>query len=299
MGTVRLAQGVAQCRALLRRIDPDAVVGFGGYPTVPPVKAASMLGIPTVLHEQNAVMGRANRFLSKAATRIATGFPIGDGYAHVGNPVRAAVVEAAVHPFPPIHAGGPLHLLVFGGSQGARVMGEIVPPALALLSSGHRARLRLVQQVRAEDLETVKARYAELHVEAECAPFFRDLPKRMAESHLVIGRAGASTVAELTVIGRGAILVPLPGSLDQDQAANARILADAGGAEVILQPAFTPEALAERLAAFLDSPATLIDMARSAREIGIADAAARLADLVLEVAGERKRAKALADETDG
>jgi UDP-N-acetylglucosamine--N-acetylmuramyl-(pentapeptide) pyrophosphoryl-undecaprenol N-acetylglucosamine transferase len=299
MGALRLAQGVSQCRALLKRINPDAMVGFGGYPTVPPVRAASMLGIPTILHEQNAVMGRANRFLSKRATRIATGFPIGGGTAHVGNPVRAAVIEAAAHALPAIHAGGPLHLLVFGGSQGARVMGEIVPPALELLSSGHRARLKLAQQVRAEDLDAVKARYAALHVEAECAPFFRDLPQRMAASHLVIGRAGASTVAELTVIGRGAILVPLPGSLDQDQAANARILADAGGAEVILQPGFTPEALADRLAAFLDAPATLIDMARNAREIGISDAAERLADLVLEVAGERKRAKALASGTEG
>jgi UDP-N-acetylglucosamine--N-acetylmuramyl-(pentapeptide) pyrophosphoryl-undecaprenol N-acetylglucosamine transferase len=153
--------------------------------------------------------------------------------------------------------------------------------------------------VRAEDLDAVKARYAALHVEAECAPFFLDLPQRMAASHLVIGRAGASTVAELTVIGRGAILVPLPGSLDQDQAANARILADAGGAEVIPQPGFTPEALADRLAAFLDAPTTLIDMARNAREIGINDAAERLADLVLEVAGERKRAKALASGAEG
>ncbi|MGL5138483.1 MAG: glycosyltransferase, partial [Beijerinckiaceae bacterium] len=169
MGAIRLAQGVSQCRGLLRRINPDAIVGFGGYPTVPPVQAATMLGIPSILHEQNAVMGRANRFLSKRVTRIATGFPIdkaGAGYVHVGNPVRAAVIEAAEHALPPIHAGGPLHLLVFGGSQGARVMGEIVPPALALLSSGHRARLRLVQQVRAEDLDDVKARYAALHVEA-------------------------------------------------------------------------------------------------------------------------------------
>jgi UDP-N-acetylglucosamine--N-acetylmuramyl-(pentapeptide) pyrophosphoryl-undecaprenol N-acetylglucosamine transferase len=290
-GAAGLGKGLLQAHALVTRLRPAAVVGFGGYPSVPPVLVASALKIPTVLHEQNAVMGRANRFLSKRVTRVATGFPIGGGGVHVGNPVRQAVLDAAGTEFPALIAGGPLHLLVFGGSQGARVMGEIVPPALALLSATQRTRLAVVQQVRDEDLERVRAAYAGMGVAATCEPFFRDLPARMAASHLVIARSGASTVAELAVIGRPSILVPLPGALDQDQAANAAVLADAGGAEIMRQPdAFTPEALAARLAAFLDEPAELARMAAAARAVGIADAAERLADLVLEVAAGPKDA---------
>jgi UDP-N-acetylglucosamine--N-acetylmuramyl-(pentapeptide) pyrophosphoryl-undecaprenol N-acetylglucosamine transferase len=285
-GALALGRGLLQARALIGRLKPAAVVGFGGYPSVPPVLAATMLRIPTVLHEQNAVMGRANRFLAGRVSRVATGFPIGGATVHVGNPVRAAVIEAAKADWPPLTPGGPLHLLVFGGSQGARVMGEIVPPAIALLTPSQRTRLSVVQQVREEDLARVQAAYEGMGVQAECNPFFRDLPARMAASHCVIARSGASTVAELSVIGRPSILVPLPGALDQDQAANARILADAGAAEIMRQPdAFTPEALAQRLAAFLDAPETLSRMAAAARAVGIADAAERLADLVLEVAG--------------
>ncbi len=296
-GALRLASGVLQCRGLINRIQPMAAVGFGGYPTVPPILAAAMLGIPCVLHEQNAVMGRANRFLAKRVSRIATGFDIGRGdpkFVHVGNPVRAAVIDAAKTPMPIPIAGGPLRLLVFGGSQGARIMAEVVPPAIALLSEEERRRLIVTQQVRAEDMERVRAEYARLGVAAELNPFFRDLPQRMADAQLVIARSGASTVAELAVIGRPSILVPLPGSLDQDQAANARVLAEAGGGEVMLQPAFTPQALAERLSGILASPAALTDMAAGAARIGIADAAQRTADVVLKVAGLEKRAKASA-----
>jgi UDP-N-acetylglucosamine--N-acetylmuramyl-(pentapeptide) pyrophosphoryl-undecaprenol N-acetylglucosamine transferase len=296
-GVLRLAMGVLQCRGLVNRIQPMAAIGFGGYPTVPPVLAASLVGIPCVLHEQNAVMGRANRFLAARVKRIATGFDIGKGdprFVHVGNPVRAAVIEAARTVMPAPSAGGPLRLLVFGGSQGARIMAEIVPPALALLAADERARIMLTQQVRAEDMERVTAEYARLGVAADCNPFFRDLPSRMAASQLVVARSGASTVAELSVIGRPSILVPLPGSLDQDQAANAKVLADAGGAEVMLQPAFTPEALASRLSAMLAAPERLAAMASAARGIGIADAASRTADVVLEVAGLNKLVKASA-----
>ncbi len=284
-GVLSLGRGLLQSRSLIGRIRPAAVVGFGGYPSVPPVLAATLMRIPSVLHEQNAVMGRANRFLSGRVSRVASGFPI-PGAIHVGNPVRQAVIEAAAMPFPAITPEGPLALLVFGGSQGARIMGEIVPPAIALLSAEHRTRLRLVQQVRQEDMEAVQAEYARLGVAAECNPFFRDLPVRLANSHLVVARSGASTVAELGVVGRPSILVPLPGALDQDQAANARILADAGGALIMRQPdEFTPPALAARFASFLDEPARLSEMASAARAIGIADAASRLADLVLDVAG--------------
>jgi len=293
-GALALGRGLLQSRALIARIQPAAVVGFGGYPSVPPVLAATMLKIPTLLHEQNAVMGRANAFLAKRVNRVASGFPIGAGAVHVGNPVREAVTEAARLDWPPLIPGGPLHLLVFGGSQGARIMGEIVPPALALLSATQRTRLSLVQQAREEDLERVRAAYAGMGVAAVCEPFFRDLPARIAASHLVVARSGASTVAELAVIGRPSILVPLPGALDQDQAANARILADGGGAEIMRQPdGFTPAALAARLAAFLDAPESLTSMAAAARAVGIADAAERLADLVLEVAGVGEDGKRL------
>ena len=223
-GVLSLGRGLLQSRGLINSIKPAVVVGFGGYPSVPPVVAASMQGLPTVLHEQNAVMGRANRFLSTRVSRVASGFPIAHA-THVGNPVRQAVIDAAALPFATPEPGGPLSLLVFGGSQGARIMGEIVPPAIAKLSPEHRARLRLIQQVRQEDMAAVQAEYARLGVAAECNPFFRDLPARMAQSHLVVARSGASTVAELGVMGRPSILVPLPGALDQDQAANARTLA--------------------------------------------------------------------------
>jgi UDP-N-acetylglucosamine--N-acetylmuramyl-(pentapeptide) pyrophosphoryl-undecaprenol N-acetylglucosamine transferase len=296
-GMARLGLGVVQCRGLVNRIEPMVAVGFGGYPTVPPILAASLLGIPTLLHEQNAVMGRANRFLAKRAAKIATGFDIGKGdpkFVHVGNPVRSAVIEAAKTPMLPPVAGGPLRLLVFGGSQGARIMAAIVPPAVELMPDALRRRLIITQQVRAEDMERVTADYARLGVQAECEPFFRDLPARMAASQLVIARSGASTVAELAVMGRPALLVPLPGALDQDQAANARVLADAGGAEIMLQPSFTPDALARRLGEMLAAPAQLIDMGARAKAIGIADAASRTADVVLQVAGLAKWAKASA-----
>jgi UDP-N-acetylglucosamine--N-acetylmuramyl-(pentapeptide) pyrophosphoryl-undecaprenol N-acetylglucosamine transferase len=296
LGVLKLARGVWQCRSLINQIQPMAAVGFGGYPTVPPILAAAMLGIPCVLHEQNAVMGRANRFLSSRVARIATGFDIGKGdpkFAHVGNPVRAAVIDARTPMLPPM-TGGPLRLLVFGGSQGARIMAEIVPPAVALLSEAQRRRLIVTQQVRAEDMAQVTAEYARLGVDADCNPFFKDLPVRMAQSQLVIARSGASTVAELAVMGRPSILVPLPGALDQDQAANAKVLAAAGGAVVMLQPTFTPEALAERLAALLAAPGGLMEMGAKAKSIGIADAASRTADVVLTVAGLRNLVKASA-----
>jgi UDP-N-acetylglucosamine--N-acetylmuramyl-(pentapeptide) pyrophosphoryl-undecaprenol N-acetylglucosamine transferase len=284
-GMLALAKGVLECRRLLKAVKPDAVVGFGGYPTVPPVLAASLMGIPTMLHEQNAVMGRANRFLSGRVKRIATGFDINPAYAHVGNPVRKVVLDAAMTPMPDAIRGGRMRLLVFGGSQGARIMGEIVPPAIDLLSADLRMRLHITQQAREEDMARVSADYTRMGVEHECAPFFRDLPHRIAASHLIIGRSGASTVAELAVIGRPSILVPLPGSLDQDQAANAQVLADQGAAEIMLQKNFTPDALAKRLTGIMTEPEALMDIGAKARAMGIHDAASRLADETLRVAG--------------
>jgi UDP-N-acetylglucosamine--N-acetylmuramyl-(pentapeptide) pyrophosphoryl-undecaprenol N-acetylglucosamine transferase len=286
-----LAAGVASALIRLRRIRPRAVVGFGGYPTVPPIVAASLLGVPTILHEQNAVMGLANRFLSSRVSLIATGFPELKGVSattraklrHTGNPVRPAVIAASAFPYE-APVGAPMNLLVTGGSQGARVMADIVPAALALLSAEERARIRLTQQARGEDKARVAAACAAMSFPVELAEFFSDLPQRIATAHLVIGRAGASTVSELAVIGRPSVLVPFPHALDADQAANAAALAAAGGAIVLPQTEFTPERLAGMLRDALNLPVKLADMAKAARAVGIPDAADRLADLVLETA---------------
>jgi UDP-N-acetylglucosamine--N-acetylmuramyl-(pentapeptide) pyrophosphoryl-undecaprenol N-acetylglucosamine transferase len=268
------------------------VVGFGGYPTIPPLLAATMRGIPTLIHEQNAVMGRANRMLAPRVRAIATGFPgilnrepaLAAKATHTGNPVRPAVIAAAGTAYPPLDAATALSLLVFGGSQGARVMADIVPPAIERLDPALRKRLKIVQQARDEDVGRVRDTYARLGVACEVAAFFNDLPVRMAASHLVVSRSGASTVAELAAIGRPAILVPLPHALDQDQRANAGVLMDAGGAIRLDQAEFTPERLATEVAALATAPQRLAAMAAAAKSVGSADAAFRLADLVLRVA---------------
>jgi UDP-N-acetylglucosamine--N-acetylmuramyl-(pentapeptide) pyrophosphoryl-undecaprenol N-acetylglucosamine transferase len=288
-----LGLGVIKAWMLLGRLRPAAVVGFGGYPSIPTVLAASLRGISTVIHEQNGVMGRANRFLSSRVTAIATSFPgVLDAYpalaakaTHTGNPVRPAVVVAAARPYEVFSAGGPLNLIVFGGSQGARVMSDIVPAALAKLDAGLRARIKVVQQAREEDFERVRQAYAQAQVAAEVARFFPDLPARIAACHLVISRSGASTVAELAAIGRPAILVPLPHALDQDQRANAGVLEKAGGAIRIEQAEFTPERLAAEINALAADSGRLAKMAVAAKSTGALDAAERLADLVLKVAG--------------
>jgi UDP-N-acetylglucosamine--N-acetylmuramyl-(pentapeptide) pyrophosphoryl-undecaprenol N-acetylglucosamine transferase len=287
-----LALGIAKAWALIGRTRPAAVVGFGGYPTVPPLLAASMRGVPSVLHEQNAVMGRANRLLAPRVTMIATSFRslarldprLQAKIVFTGNPVRPQVIAAAASPYAAPAPDGVLHLLVFGGSQGARVMAEIVPAAIEAMSPDLRARLQIVQQARGEDLDRVRATYARLGVAAECAPFFADLPKRLAAAHLIVSRSGASTVAELSAIGRPAILVPLPHALEQDQFANAGVLAQAGGAIRIEQRDFTPARLASEIATLAADPARLSAMAATARSAGTVDAAERLADVVMKTA---------------
>jgi len=286
-----LTVGVAAALVKLRGMRPRAVVGFGGYPTVPPVLAASLLGIPTLLHEQNAVMGRANRFLSRRVSLVACGFPELKGAdaatraktRFTGNPVRLAVLEAAKTPYPDF-AGHRIRVLVTGGSQGARVMADVVPDALALLSADERQWIRLTQQARGEDKARVAAACARMNFPIEIAEFFADLPARIAASHLVIGRAGASTVSELAVIGRPSVLVPFPHALDADQAANAAALAASGGASVVPQTDFTPARLAAIFRDALASPAKLSAAAKAAKTAGVADAADRLADLVLGIA---------------
>jgi UDP-N-acetylglucosamine--N-acetylmuramyl-(pentapeptide) pyrophosphoryl-undecaprenol N-acetylglucosamine transferase len=288
-----LTLGTAKAWSLIGRIKPAVVVGFGGYPTVPPLLAASLRNVPTVLHEQNGVMGRANRMLASRVTTIATSFKtltrldpnLRKKINFTGNPVRPQVVAVSDTPYAIPARGEPLKLLVFGGSQGAHVMAEIVPAATALLPAELRARLRIVQQARLEDIEQVRDAYERQNVQAECQSFFADLPERMAASHLIISRSGASTVAELAAIGRPAILVPLPHALDQDQLANANVLADAGGAIPIEQKGFTPERLAAELVALADDPERLQTMAQGAKSAGTIDAAERLAHLVTIVAG--------------
>ncbi|WP_020177861.1 undecaprenyldiphospho-muramoylpentapeptide beta-N-acetylglucosaminyltransferase [Methylopila sp. M107] len=288
-----LALGVARSLGVLRRVKPAVVVGFGGYPTFPPLVAAKLLGVPVVLHEQNAVMGRANVKLAKLATAIATGFPevaglpAGKASTHVGNPVRPQVIGASTVPYRPPGADGEIRLLVFGGSQGARIMSEVVPAALALLPEALKSRLHVTQQARPEDIDAVRAAYAAAGVEAKLSSFFSDMPAHMALAQFVIARAGASTVAELAVIGRPSILVPLPHALDNDQLANANALAFAGGAVVTPQSAFTPVALASDLETRLSDGAGLAAAAEAARRVGGPDAASRLADVVLAAAGDR------------
>lgn len=290
MAAVTLGRGVVSALALVRRLKPRAVIGFGGYPTVPPLLAASILGAPSILHEQNAVMGRANKFLASRVSLIATGFPDLGGVAeglkgklrYTGNPVRPAVLEAAKTPYPGFD-DGILRVLITGGSQGARVMSDVAPAALALLSADERSHIRLTQQARGEDKARVAAACAALAFPVELAEFFADLPQRIANSHLVIGRAGASTVSELAVIGRPSILVPFPFALDQDQAANAAVLAANGAATVVPQTEFTPAKLASMLRAALNDPERLARDAAAARRAGVSDAADRLADLVMGI----------------
>ena len=286
-----LAIGAAKALALLGRIRPAVVVGFGGYPTLPPLLAATVRRIPTVIHDANAVMGRANRLLARRVTAIATSFPgmalepaLAAKATVTGNPVRPAVLAAAAQPYAAPDPAGPFRLLVTGGSQGARVMSDIVPPAIESMPPALRSRLAIVQQARGEDERRVTDAYARLGVTAEVAPFFPDLPARIAAAHLIVSRSGASTVAELAAIGRPSILVPLPHALDQDQLANANVLAQAGGALVLKQDDFTPQRLADEIAARAAAPAGLVVMAAGAKSAGVLDAADRLADLVLRVA---------------
>lgn len=296
---VTLARGVSAALTLIGDVKPRAIVGFGGYPTFPPLVAARMRGIPSALHEQNAILGRANRMLAGRVDLIATSFQhtklvegeIARKARFTGNPVREVVIRAAVRPYQPPEPLGALRILVFGGSQGARYFSETVPGALAGLPAALRARLEIVQQCRVEDLDAVRRSYAESGIRADLETFFRDLPERMAGAHLVVGRAGASSVAELTVIGRPSILVPLPHSLDNDQLQNATRLAESGGAWCIEQKELTAERLATEIAALAAQPHRLAQAAAAAKAQGRPDAVDRLADLV-EALAERRHVMA-------
>lgn len=288
---VTLARGTKAAHAILGKVRPSAVIGFGGYPTYPPLMAARLRGIPTAIHEQNAVLGRANRLLAKRVTKIATSFEntkFADDLAGkvtlTGNPVRQVVLDAAALDYiAPTHSSD-VRLLIFGGSQGARYFADSVPPALIELPEIIRSRIKITQQAREEDLDRVIQAYTTHGIAADVAPFFTDLPSRMANAHLVIGRAGASTVAELTVIGRPSILVPLPHALDNDQLNNALRLQDRGGAWCLEQQTLTPEKLADEIERLVSSPETLATAAAAAKTAGRPDAVTRLADFVQSLA---------------
>lgn len=288
-----LGIGFLQARRILKSIDPMAVVGFGSYASAPTMAAAVGLGCRTVIHEQNAILGRANRLFASRVTNIATAFRSVANLRDedrpktvwTGNPVRSEVIGIAGEPYPAIEDDGPINLLVFGGSLGATVFSKVVPEALTSLSDTVQKRLRLTQQCRAEDLDAVRKIYDDADLQAELAPFFSDMPNKLATAHLVICRAGASTIAELAAAGRPAILVPYPHATDDHQTRNAECLCDAGGGWMIPQEAFTADSLAARLTTLLSNTKSLRTTALCAGQIGMRNATDNLTDLVLSAAG--------------
>lgn len=283
-----LSRGVAKAFQMLGRVKPACVVGFGGYPSFPPLLAARMRGVPSALHEQNAVLGRANRMLARRVTTIATSFASvkfleGELLAKArftGNPVRGQVKALAATPYLEPGPEGEVRLVVFGGSQGARFFSDAVPPALVSMPPMLRQRLVVVQQARDEDLARVAEAYRAAGIRAEVQPFFKDLPERMAAAHLIMARAGASSVAELAVLGRPSILVPLPHAIDNDQLQNARELQAHGGAWCLPQSDATLERIAADITRLIATPGALATAAAAARQQGRPDAASTLADLV-------------------
>ncbi|MEM7498377.1 MAG: UDP-N-acetylglucosamine--N-acetylmuramyl-(pentapeptide) pyrophosphoryl-undecaprenol N-acetylglucosamine transferase [Pseudomonadota bacterium] len=281
-------RGIKAARARFGADRPAVVAGFGGYPALPALAAAWTMGVPRLIHEQNGVLGRVNRLFARHVARVCCGTwpvrnpPRGARLEPVGNPVRRAAVAAREMPYPEI--GGTLSLLVFGGSQGASVFARLVPQAVAMLPEGLRARLRVTQQVREGEEGAVGDTYRAAGVAATLAPFFDDMPDRIAAAHLVIARAGASTIAELACIGRPSLLVPYPHAMDNHQSANAAALAEAGGARILPEAGLTAEALAAALRRLLDeAPAEAAAMAAAARAQGRPDAARRLGDIVQEL----------------
>jgi UDP-N-acetylglucosamine--N-acetylmuramyl-(pentapeptide) pyrophosphoryl-undecaprenol N-acetylglucosamine transferase len=287
-------KGRGEAKRLYKEHRPDAVVGFGGYPAFPSLLAASSMRVPTVLHEQNAVLGRVNRLLAGEAEAIAIAYDQVDRLKSkyqgksvvVGNPVREEVAKLGELPYPPFDEVAPLKILITGGSQGASVLSDVVPEGLGLLQPSLRHRLQVVQQCRPDDIEQVRNRYAALGIPAELMTYIEDMPDKLADAHLVIGRAGASTIAELTAAGRPAILIPFPSATDDHQTANAREMTRAGGARTIQQENFTPEVLARQIEAMAADPVALNNAAARALSVGRPHAARDLADLVEGVGGE-------------
>ncbi|HEX4801550.1 MAG TPA: undecaprenyldiphospho-muramoylpentapeptide beta-N-acetylglucosaminyltransferase [Sphingomicrobium sp.] len=289
-----VVKGRGEAKRLYREHRPDAVVGFGGYPAFPSLLAASGMHIPTVLHEQNAVMGRVNRLLAGDAEAIGTAYDqvdrlkpkYADKAVLIGNPVREEIARLGELPFPPFDEIAPLKILVTGGSQGASVLSKVVPAGLGMLAPQLRRRLQVVQQCRPEDIERVRAQYAELGIPAELMTYIEDMDAKLADCHLMIGRAGASTVAELTAAGRPAILIPFAAATDDHQTANAREMVKAGGARAIQEADFTPDVLARQIEALAMDPVALNNAAARALSVGRPHAARDLADLVERIANK-------------
>lgn len=291
-GIINLLLGTTQAISFMTQRRPDVVVGFGGYASIPALMAAAQLRRPILLHEQNAVAGRANRLMAGKASLIATAYDKVKGLSEkeaaktrfIGNPVRPAIQAIGAQPYEAPGESGPIRLLVVGGSQGARVFNEIVPAALALLPAELRERLELSQQVPGEGREEIAAHYQGIGVSATLETFFEDIPERLAAAHLVIGRAGASTIAELSAAGRPAILVPFPSAADDHQTANAQAFSHQGGGWVMPQSGLSPEKLAQRLGELFTRPSVLSQAAAAALALGRPDAATRLAEVVETVA---------------
>jgi UDP-N-acetylglucosamine--N-acetylmuramyl-(pentapeptide) pyrophosphoryl-undecaprenol N-acetylglucosamine transferase len=291
-GFVSIAAGCWEAHSLLKDLGPAVVVGFGGYPSLPTMLSATYVGMRTMIHEQNAVLGRVNRMLAPRVDSIAVAYlstqQLSPGtfsrVTVIGNPVRDAIVAVRDIPYTIPDGSGPFELLVFGGSQGAAIFSDVIPKALTLLSKESQRRLRVTQQCRPEDLERVRGEYDAAGIVADLSTFFNDLPARLAVAHAVIGRAGASTLCELTVAGRPGILVPYPHATDNHQTANAKALADEGAAWLIPEDRLSPRALVETLDALLVNPAYLADVAEKARNIGRPNAAQGLADVVCRLA---------------
>ena len=291
MSTAEIGLGTMQAWQLLKQLGPAAVVGFGGYASVPTMMAATFAGTQTAIHEQNAVLGRANRLLAGRVDRIATAFeevsPVPAGaeakVVRTGMPVRPMVGALRDRVYPSLDGDSPLNILVFGGSQGAHVLSQVVPRAVGMLDPRFRDRLRVVQQCREEDIAAVRGQYDSLGINADLGPFFDDIPERYAAAHLVICRSGASTIAELTAIGRPAIMVPFPHAVDDHQAFNAHALDDAGGGWLMPETSFAADALATRLDSLFSLPKLLEKAAAAAKAAGAPDAVGTLADMVMDM----------------
>lgn len=289
----RIAAGVLSAMADMRRDRPDVVVGFGGYPSIPALGAAVLLGLPRMIHEQNGVLGRVNKIFAKRVAQVACGtwptdLPEGAQGIHVGNPVRGTVLEREGAPYIP-PGDYPMSILVMGGSQGARILSDVVPGAITALPEAVRARLRVSHQARAEDHDRVSAFYAEHGISADVQPFFHDVPNRMSEAQLVISRAGASSIADLTVIGRPSILIPFAAAAGDHQTANARGLVEAGAAILIPESKLDVSSLSEHMTTVLTNPKAAVKMAHAALAHGAPDATERLVGLVEELAGKETR----------
>ena len=293
-GIAAILEGRRMALRLFESFEPSAVIGFGGYPAFPALLAASSAKIPTVIHEQNAVLGRVNRFLAGRVNAIATAYhdvqrlaPKHGGKVHlIGNPIRPDVRALRDLPFPAFGEDSLLRILVTGGSQGAGILSQVVPDGLAMLQPALRSRLQVTQQCRPEDIEAVRQRYASHAIPANLATYFENMADRLADSQLFIGRGGASTIAELTAVGRPAILVPLPIATDDHQAANAQDICAAGGGRMIRQDRFTAVELAKQIQAIAQSPETLATAAHAAWNCGYPNAVEDLADLVESFGGE-------------